>query len=605
MGKQSATTPFRTVARLCLALLLVLSCRSFAGQAPNTPLLLPSSVAYDLAGNLYFAETRNQIVRRLSSTGVLSIVAGTGTQGYGGDLGPAIAAMLDSPSALALDGSGDLYIADTHNHRIRRVDAVTGIITTYALAGLPVALAFNSQGLLVYADAATHQVLAVGNGTSPLMLMAGGGIQGFAGDGGPATAAVLDTPTGLAFDSAGNLFLADTHNHRVRRVDAASGIITTVAGTGQPGFSGDETLATRGQLDLPRGLAIDAAGDLLIADSRNQRIRKVDGATDLMTTIAGDGTQAFLGDGSPAVAASLDTPRAITMSPAALPVLADSANNRVREVDSSLNIQTIAGTAAISPARRASVTTLTQPSSSMLTAVVSAAGGSPTGTVTLVDGGAAIASSGLTGATGNFATSILSTGSHTLSAAYSGNASLLPSTSLPVLVTIGGASAADFSLTASAPSSVTVAPGSSAAFSFAIGLTGPALSSPIDLAVSGVPSGATASFSPALIPPPSGPAAFILTIATPASARLRMPMSRGGAAGFGLTILLLPLGFRQGRRGVWLVGLLLLTGCGARVNTGNSDGASPLTYSLTVSATATSPAGATLLHTTQVTLIVD
>ncbi len=324
-----------------------------------------------------------------------------------------------------------------------------------------------------------------------------------------------------------------------------------------------------------------------------------------MTTIAGDGTQAFLGDGSPAVAASLDTPRAITVSPAALPVLADSANNRVREVDSSLNIQTIAGTAAISPARRASVTTLTQPSSSMLTAVVSAAGGSPTGTVTLVEGGAAIASSGLTGATGNFATSILSTGSHTLSAAYSGNASLLPSTSLPVLVTIGGASAADFSLTASAPSSVTVAPGSSAAFSFAIGLTGPALSSPIDLAVSGVPSGATASFSPALIPPPSGPAAFILTIATPASARLSMPMSRGGAAGFGLTILLLPLGFRQGRRGVWLVGLLLLTGCGARVNTGNSDGASPLTYSLTVSATATSPGGATLLHTTQVTLIVD
>ena len=605
MGKQSATTPFRTVARLCLALLLVLSCRSFAGQAPNTPLLLPSSVAYDLAGNLYFAETRNQIVRRLSSTGVLSIVAGTGTQGYGGDLGPAIAAMLDSPSALALDGSGDLYIADTHNHRIRRVDGVTGIITTYALAGLPVALAFNSQGLLVYADAATHQVLAVGNGTSPLMLMAGGGIQGFAGDGGPATAAVLDTPTGLAFDSAGNLFLADTHNHRVRRVDAASGIITTVAGTGQPGFSGDETLATRGQLDLPRGLAIDAAGDLLIADSRNQRIRKVDGVTDLMTTIAGDGTQAFLGDGSPAVAASLDTPRAITVSPAALPVLADSANNRVREVDSSLNIQTIAGTGGILPARTVSVTTLTQPSSSMLTAVVSAAGGSPTGTVTLVDGGAAIASSGLTGATGNFATSILSTGSHTLSAAYSGNASLLPSTSLPVLVTIGGASAADFSLTASAPSSVTVAPGSSAAFSFAIGLTGPALSSPIDLAVSGVPSGATASFSPALIPPPSGPAAFILTIATPASARLRMPMSREGTAGFGLTILLLPLGFRQGRRGVWLVGLLLLTGCGARVNTGNSDGASPLTYSLTVSATATSPAGATLLHTTQVTLIVD
>ena len=605
MGKQSCTTPSRVGSRLISVLLVMLSVGEATGQSPNTTLMLPASVVYDGNGNLYFAEAGNHIVRRLSAAGVLTIVAGTGTQGYGGDAGPATDALLDSPTGLALDASGDLFIADTHNHRIRRVDAVTGTISTYVAAHLPVALAFNPKGALVYADAAMHQVFTVSGATGQSTVFVGSGVQGFGGDGGLATLAMLDTPSGLAFDGAGNLYLADAHNHRVRRVDATTGIISTVAGTGLAGYSGDQVAANTAQLDLPRGLSVDRVGNLFISDSRNQRIRRVDATTGLISTIAGDGTQGFVGDGSSAAAASLDTPRAVTISAAALPTLADFGNNRIRQVDASQNMQTIAGAGAVSPARAASATALSQSSSATIVATVSSSAGTPTGTATLMDGGTPVGSSGLSGGVAGFAMSVLSTGSHTLTAAYSGNAEVLPSTSPPLIVTIGNPAAADFTLTAVAPTSVTVAAGNAATFNFTIALTGGALTSPINLSVSGAPAGSTASFSPALIPPPSGPSSFTLTIDTPASARLDAPKGREVAAGLCLAALLLPLVFGRRRRNGLLLGAILLTGCGARINTGNSTAPPPLTYNITVSATATSPGGATLLHTSQVTLIVD
>jgi sugar lactone lactonase YvrE len=605
MGTQSSTTPSRIASRVVLALLVVLSAGAAMAQSPNTPLMLPSSVAYDGNGNLYFAETGNHIVRRLSAAGVLTVVAGTGTQGYSGDLGLATGALLDSPTALAVDVSGDLFIADTHNHRIRRVDALLGTISTYAIASRPVALALNPQGALVYADAATHQVFTVNGATGQSTVLVGSGVQGFGGDGGLATLAMLDTPSGLAFDASGNLYLADAHNHRVRRVDATTGFISTVAGTGLAGYSGDQVAAIRAQLDLPRGLSVDSAGNLFIADSRNQRIRRVDAMTGLISTIAGDGTQGFVGEGSSAAAASLDTPRAVAISAAALPTLADSGNNRIRQVDASQNIQTIAGTGAVSPARMASATTLLQGSSTTLIATVSATASNPTGTATLIDGATPLGSAGLSAGAATFGMSMLSTGSHTLTAAYSGNSALLPSTSQPLIVTIGNPGAADFTLTAGAPTTVSVAAGNAATFNFAVALTGAALTSPINLSVSGAPAGSTASFSPALIPPPSGPSSFTLTIDTPASARLDAPKGREVAAGLCLAALLLPLVFGRRRRNGLLLGAILLTGCGARINTGNSTAPPPLTYNITVSATATSPGGATLLHTSQVTLIVD
>jgi sugar lactone lactonase YvrE len=602
MGKSRIISPSRIASRLLSAFLILLPAVVQA-QSANTPLLLPSSVAYDGVGDLYFAETGNHVVRRLTPAGVLAIVAGTGTQGYAGDSGAATAALLDSPSAIALNGAGDLFIADTHNRRIRRVDAVTGIISTYAVARLPVALAFNPLGALVYADAATHQVMLIQPGTGQASVIAGSGTQGFSGDGALATAASLDTPSGLAFDAAGDLYIADAHNHRVRRVDAATGIITTAAGTGQPGFSGDGAPATGARLDLPRGLSLDAAGNLFIADSRNQRIRRVDAATGLVTTIAGDGTQGFSGDGSSAGAASLDTPRAVASPPAAGMTLADSGNDRVRQVDGAGHLLTIAGAGAISPARTASATLLTQTASATLDATVSAASaGTPTGMASLIDGATPVATASLVNGAASFSTGILSAGSHTLTASYSGSATLLPSTSQPLIFAVGNSAGVDFTLIASAPASVTTVAGSAATFTLSISPTGGALTSAIDLSDTGAPPGSTASFNPAVIPPPSGPTTFTLTVDTPASAR--MESAHGGqvllAAAF-----LLPLAWRRRRRGVCLLALLLLTGCGARVNGGNPGAPQPITYILTVSATATSPTGATLLHTAQVTLVVQ
>jgi streptogramin lyase len=604
MGKPSHLTPFRIASRLLLALTLVLPVARTLAQSANTPLLLPSSVTSDSAGNLYFAETAKHLVRRFTPAGVLSTIAGTGTQGYAGDSGPATAALLDSPTALAIDASGDVFIADSHNHRIRRIDALTGSISTYAMATLPTALTFNPQGWLLYADASIHQVLAIDPASGQVKLIAGNGIQGFSGDGRLATAASIDTPSGLAFDLAGNLHIADAHNHRVRRVDASTGIMTTVAGTGVPGFSGDRTLSTGAQLDLPRGLILDASGDLFIADSRNQRIRKIDASTGIISTIAGDGTQAFRGDGSPAVSASLDTPRAVTLSAFALPVLADSANNRIREVKSDATIQTIAGAGAVSPARQLSVTTLTQTNSTTLTATVTAATGIPTGSATLIDGTTPIATTALSSSSAEFPIATLSSGSHTLTAAYSGSSSLLPSTSLPLLLTIGSAASADFALTASTPTTVTAPAGTAATFTFAIALTGPALTSPIDLSLAGAPSGAMSSFNPAQIPPPAGPTAFTLTVVTPVSAHLDKEKSRELETAI-ILCSLLPVALRRRRRASALCLLMLLTGCGARVNTGDAGSRPPLSYNLTVTANATSPTGTTLLHTAQVTLIVD
>lgn len=336
--------PSRIYPLLLLLLAPLLPAQMQPVQATTVPLVLPGGLAYDSVGNLYFAETANHVVRRVSPTGILTTVAGTGVQGYLGDGGVATAALLDSPIAVVLDSATNLYIADSHNHRIRRVDALSGTITTVtSQVGLPTALAFDPSGNLYVADARSHTILRVNLATGATARIAGNGTQGFSGDGGPATGAAIDSPSGIAFDLAGNLYLADTHNHRLRRVDHATGVITSVAGTGLAAFSGDHGSSSGSSLNLPRGLAVDASGNLFIVDANNQRIRRIDAVTGQITTIGGQGTQTFLGDGQAAVAASLNTPRAITISPANLPTIADSANQRIRQIDSAAVIHTIAG----------------------------------------------------------------------------------------------------------------------------------------------------------------------------------------------------------------------------------------------------------------------
>jgi sugar lactone lactonase YvrE len=388
MGKQSRTNPERAAeppfaerwgktARLCAGLgfaacVAIGICGGLTNsaraqtQATTLPLLLPSATAFDAQGNLYFAETGNHLVRKVTPAGVITKVAGNGVQGFAGDNGAATAAELDSPAGIAVDEAGDIFIADSHNQRVREVAAATGVIATIAGTGvagfsgdggaataarldLPTALALDAAGDVYIADTANHRVRRIAAATGAIATVAGNGVEGYSGDGGAAIAASVDSPNGLALDAAGNLYIADTHNGRVRMVSAATSAITTIAGTGVAGgnvqiFGGDNGAATAAGLALPRGLALDAAGNLYFADSANHRIRRISTAG-VITTVAGQGSEAFAGDNAAAAAASLDSPQSVAVSPAGLVTLADSGNQRVRQLDAQAvpDIHTIAG----------------------------------------------------------------------------------------------------------------------------------------------------------------------------------------------------------------------------------------------------------------------
>jgi sugar lactone lactonase YvrE len=234
--------------------------------AVNAPLGLPTGVAVDSQGNVYVADSFNNRVFEVSPNGGIQTVAGNGLYGFSGDGGPAAGASLAEPSRVALDTSGNLFITDYNNYRIRKV-STNGIITTVA-----------------------------GNGT-----------QGYSGDGGPATAAELDDPAGLAVDASGNVFIAD--QYRIRKV-SANGIITTVAGNGKEGYSGDGGPATLAELSAG-GLALDASGGIFFTDTA--RVREVS-ASGIVTTIAGNGSPGFSGDGGPATAAQLSQPEGVAVT---------------------------------------------------------------------------------------------------------------------------------------------------------------------------------------------------------------------------------------------------------------------------------------------------
>ena len=446
LWKGLAAMVWRMVLLVCLAPAVV-SAQTQPTRATTVPLLLPAGLAYDGAGNLYFSETGRHAVRRMSPTGILTTFAGTGVQGFDGDGGPAASALLNSPGAVAVDAAGNLFVADVQNRRIRRVDAATGIITTAAGTGVagasadgtaasearldrPAALAVDSSGNLFFADAGTHLIRRVDHASGLVATVAGNGVQGYAGDGGPAVVASVDSPWGLAVDGGGNLYVADMHNQRIRRIDAATGVITSVAGTGQPGFSGDGGAAGVAALRMPRGVSLDAAGNVFLADSSNHRVRRVDAATGLITTIVGDGTQAYAGDSNPAVAASLDTPRAVTLMPGAgLATLADTNNGRVRQVDGAATIHTIAGLGGGGGGTAAGVLTLSAPTvvlygSGVVNATLAAS--AATGSVTFFDAvGSAIQTLGSSPLSGNAASlpaASLAAGVHRISATYGGDA---------------------------------------------------------------------------------------------------------------------------------------------------------------------------------------
>ena len=294
------------------------------GPAVSAQLNAPIGVAVDNAGNLFIAEMLNARIRRVdAATQVITTVAGTGTHAFSVDGGPATSTELYAPYGIAFDPAGNLLIADgfpflvsAGDNRIRRVDAATQIMTTAA----------GSPGPHACSKCVT-----------------------FSGDGGPATSAELNRPFGVAVDGAGNLFIADFGNSRIRRVDAATHVINTVVGTQGFGFSGDGGLAASATLAGPADVAVDGEGNLFIADSGNSRIRRVDAATQVITTVAGNGTYGFSGDGGPATAAELAFPTGIAVDRVGNLFIADPINNRIREVVASQDTTPPVTTATASP----------------------------------------------------------------------------------------------------------------------------------------------------------------------------------------------------------------------------------------------------------------
>jgi len=275
------------------------------GPATSAQLNAPRDVEVDASGNIYIADGLNQRIRRVdANTHIIQTIAGGGDVGFFGDAGPAIYAMFNDPAGTCMDNLGNLYIADRYNNRIRKIDYSTGIITS----------------------------------------VAGSGTAGFSGFGGPATSANIDRPQDVLADAAGNLFISSTYNNAIFKVAAGTGIITVYAGTGTAGFSGDGGLATAAQLNTVHGICFDASGNLIICDKANNRLRKVDKTTNIITTIAGTGVSGSTGDAGAAVAAKIYWPDDVALDPLGNLVIATPGSNNVRLLEyGSNNIYTDAG----------------------------------------------------------------------------------------------------------------------------------------------------------------------------------------------------------------------------------------------------------------------
>lgn len=320
------------------------------GPAIQAGLNVPVGVSTDRSGNLFVTDQFNHRIRKITPDGKISTIAGTGVAGFSGDGGPAINAEINTPTGVFADNNGNIFIADVGNQRIRKVNA-SGIITTVAGNGVKgyggdggpaidasfyncVRVVVDASGNLFVADQSNHRIRRI-TSDGIISTFAGNGVGtpasgAFSGDGGPAIDASLNNPTSLVVDSSGVVYFADQFNQRIRKV-ALNGIITTIAGTGVAGYGGDNGPAASALLNYPGGITIDAAGNLYFSDDLNYRVREI--STDgTITTVAGNGATGFSGDGGPATSAALNGNFGLALDLSGNLYIADSINNRIREV---------------------------------------------------------------------------------------------------------------------------------------------------------------------------------------------------------------------------------------------------------------------------------
>ena len=334
------------------------SSAGFSGDgdlAIDASLYGPAGLATDTAGNVYIADYVNNRVRKVTyATGVITTIAGkgdsTGVGGtFSGDGYPATDAFIHNPSSIALDAAGNVFFTDQANNRIRKINASTGIITTVAGNGVggysadgvpatasalfnPAGIAFDTVGDLYIADWENHRIRKVTMSTGIITTIAGTGTAGYSGDGGPATAAQFYRPSDLAFDRSGNLYISEYGNSTVRKIMKTTGVITTIAGTNAAGYSGDGAAATSAQINRPLGIKIDTVGNIYIADWRNYVVRMVSAAAGNITTIAGTGVNGYSGDGGPATAAQLSSIDGMALDAHGNLYVADEFNNVIRKI---------------------------------------------------------------------------------------------------------------------------------------------------------------------------------------------------------------------------------------------------------------------------------
>lgn len=316
------------------------------GPATDAQINNVVGLASDPDGNIYLADEKNNAVRKVQTNGNIVTFAGQAAAGFGGDGGQATQAQLNGPLGVCVSPTGTIYVNDQGNHRVRAV-SITGTIITVAGNGtvlstgdggpalgagmvIPIRCAVDQSGNLFIVDQGAHIVRKMDTNGILTTVAGVNNTHGFSGDGGPANQALLNNPTADSFDAAGNLYITDQSNHRIRKIDT-NGIITTVAGNGSIGFSGDGGPALSASLNFPGATVIDNAGNLFIVDTKNQVVRKVSGG--IITTVAGTpGATGNTGDGGPPLQAKFKDPFAITVDPAGNLYIGDTNNNRVRKI---------------------------------------------------------------------------------------------------------------------------------------------------------------------------------------------------------------------------------------------------------------------------------